>query len=65
METNEHFLIECKGYDEIWKNEFPNSNIRENGLKVLLDEDKPPPIKRKICEAIRKSFILKKIKTYE
>ena len=65
IDTNKHFLTECKGYERIWKNTFGDTNIRDEGLKVLLDEDRPPPVKRKISEIIIKSFKLNKKRSYE
>ena len=65
IETNKHFLTECKGYEQIWKSTFGDNNIRDKGLKVLLDEDRLPPFDRKISEVIIKSFKLKKKRSYE
>ena len=64
IDTNQHFIQDCEGYIHIWKKIFPKNEIRKNDLKVLLDEDRPPPIKRKISVAIIQSLKYKKVRSY-
>ena len=57
-ETNKHFLLECKGYKRIQdtlKIEMKEEDDHK-ALKVLLNEDRPPPQKRKISVEILKQF---------
>ena len=62
-ETNRHFLLECKGYERIQdKLKLDMKEEKDhNALKILLNEDRPPPLKRKISVEILKQF--KKRKT--
>jgi hypothetical protein len=63
-ETNHHFLLKCKGYRSIWGNYYPKRNNNRIKYIELLDQDSPPPEKRKICKAIEMSLLqrAKKIK---
>lgn len=61
-ETFEHIIYDCEGY-RLERNSFPKNrnNAGMDDLKVLLDEDRPPPEKRKIASTVLK--IIKKRKT--
>merc|ERR1711991_821717 len=49
IETQKHFLLNCKGYDQIWNKYYPKRNfLRGNiNLKKLLDENISQREKRK------------------
>lgn len=61
-EDIEHILLKCEGYRVI-RGKWPErrDGRETESLKVLLDEDRPPPEKRKISGKILK--IIKKRKT--
>jgi hypothetical protein len=63
-ETNSHFLLKCAGY----KREFIQKEAMENhskedhdSIQVLLNEDRPPPIKRKISTGMLVHFKRRKM----
>ena len=64
-ETIDHLLLECVGYKQERGNLLYRKNEGNDNLKVILDEDRPPPIKRKICTNILKIFKRRKVNNCE
>ena len=64
IETQKHFILKCKGYKQIWNRQYPKRNTLKGNthLKVLLNEDKPPPEKRKISNCLLASINIKRCK---
>ena len=63
---DEHFIKHCKTYDPIWQQRYPKrmkNNPKTEDLKVLLNENKPPPIKKKIAECLLQTLIIRTKKT--
>ena len=64
IETNEHFIKHCKTYDPIWQQRYPKrmkNNPKTEDLKVLLNEDKPPQIKKKIAGCLLETLFIRTI----
>jgi hypothetical protein len=55
VETNKHFVIECKEYRSIWNRHFPERNKRNTEVNNLLN-GKSTEDKRHICEALVESW---------
>ena len=65
VETQKHFILKYKGYKQIWNKQYPKRNTLkgEINLKMLLNEEKTPPEKRRISNCILASIKTKKHKT--
>ena len=60
IETNNHFIKHCTAYENVWDKKYPKRNSKNTDnedLEVLLDEDKPPPFKKKIAKCLLKSYV--------
>ena len=62
VETNEHFVLKCKAFNEIWNTKYPKRNSHEGTTVLEFLNGKNKKEKEKISEALYESWILRESK---